>query len=250
MTLRDGSSRSGRTGRLVATAAVAEATADRAVEGLPGDLQRICRGAISVLSLQGSALFVMTLNASGTVAASSDEASRLIAETVFETGEGPSLDSYSYSRPVLVPALLEEGSGRWPGYVSAVRHTGVRACFSFPLHVGAVRFGVLDLYARRIGGLGADDLSMALTFADLAIERLLRSGGPGEELDERLRYVVERRSEIHQAQGMVMVDLEVDLPTALDLMRASAFRRNLALVEVAQEVLAGARLPSPDGYQT
>jgi hypothetical protein len=43
---------------------------------------------------------------------------------------------------------------------------------------------------------------------------------------------------------MVMVDLEVDLAEALSLMRAHAFGRGLSLLDVAREVLAGARLPS------
>ena len=65
---------------------------------------------------------------------------------------------------------------------------------------------------------------------------------------------LERRAEIHQAQGMVMVDLEVDLAEALLLMRAHAFSRDVSLLEVAREILAehicrrrtGIRAPASD----
>ena len=94
-----------------------------------------------------------------------------------------------------------------------------------------------------------DQVSLALTFADLAVERLL-DPDPGTSLGDvnaRLVDALERRAEIHQAQGMVMVDLEVDLAEALSLMRAHAFARDVSLLDVAREILAGGNLPAPDG---
>jgi hypothetical protein len=144
--------------------------------------------------------------------------------------------------------LLEGDAGRWPGYLAAVRMSGVEACFALPLHVGAVRLGVLDLYAAHRGNLDPETLSMALTFADLATERLLeRPREPAaDRLDGRLLQMLERRSEIHQAQGMVMVDAAVDLATALALMRAHAFSRGVPLIDLAREILAGSRLPDDE----
>jgi hypothetical protein len=156
---------------------------------------------------------------------------------------------YSQGRPVFAPYLLDQGQRLWPGYASAVRASGIGACFSLPLHVGAVRLGVLDLYAASAGPLGPEEISLALTFADLAVERLL-DPDPGTSLGDvnaRLVDALERRAEIHQAQGMVMVDLEVDLAEALSLMRAHAFTRDVSLLELAREILAGARLPAPEG---
>jgi len=88
-------------------------------------------------------------------------------------------------------------------------------------------------------------MSMGLTFADLVVERLLEQppGTTSDDLDQRLLEALERRSEIHQAQGMVMVDAGVDLGTALALMRAHAFSRDISLLDLAREVLAGAHLP-------
>ena len=56
---------------------------------------------------------------------------------------------------------------------------------------------------------------------------------------------MERRLEIYQAQGMVTVDLGVDLAGALALMRAHAFNLDLPLFDVAQAILAGERLAAP-----
>jgi hypothetical protein len=108
---------------------------------------------------------------------------------------------------------------------------------------------VLDLYAAGPGSLDPDQVALALTFADLAVERLLDPvpGSSAEAVNARLVEALERRAEIHQAQGMVMVDLAVDLAESLSLMRAHAFSRDVSLLDVAREILAGARLPAPDG---
>jgi hypothetical protein len=47
------------------------------------------------------------------------------------------------------------------------------------------------------------------------------------------------RSRIHQAQGMVMVDLHVTLAEALTRMRALAFSSGTSLLDVADRVIAG-----------
>jgi hypothetical protein len=229
--------------------ALSAARADEDVHDLPAVLQRICRAATASLGLAGASVHLLNRPNDGGVVASSDDAARAVAEAAFTTGEGPSLDAYSQGRPVFAPYLLDQGQRLWPGYASAVRASGIGACFSLPLHVGAVRLGVLDLYAASAGPLGPEEISLALTFADLAVERLL-DPDPGTSLGDvnaRLVDALERRAEIHQAQGMVMVDLEVDLAEALSLMRAHAFTRDVSLLELAREILAGARLPAPEG---
>ena len=249
MTAHDGTGTAGAGRRESALKALSAARANEDVHDLPAVLQRICRAATASLSLAGASVHLLNRPNGGGVVASSDDVARSVGEAAFTTGEGPSLDAYSQARPVFAPYLLDEGQRLWPGYVSAIRASGIGACFSLPLHVGAVRLGVLDLYAAKPGPLDPDQVSLALTLADLAVERLL-DPDPGTSVGDvsaRLVDALERRAEIHQAQGMVMVDLEVDLAEALSLMRAHAFTRDVSLLDLAREILAGARLPTPDG---
>ena len=231
--------------RAVALGAIAAAKADPLLEELAGDLQRICRGAVASLEMQWSTIRVNARTGVGAVVASSDEMAQAIGDLGAASGEGPAHDAFVTARPVLMTRLLEEGYVRWPGFVSAVRSSGVRACYALPLHVGAVRLGTLDLYRRQTVELEPAQVSLALTFADLATERLLdpRNNASAGGLDSRLLDAIDRNSEIHQAQGMVMVDLDVDLAEAIALMRANAFARDLSLLDVARELLAGHRLP-------
>ena len=182
----------------------------------------------------------MTIAGSDGVAACSDDATCTLAELQFAVNEGPSYVAFKTRRPVLVPAL--EGSlDRWPGYSSLAVDHGVRAMFAFPMQEGAVSFGVLELYADRTGPLDADSMAMAAAFAQAATELLLDDGviTAGGEFHDGLTASSATRALIHQAQGMVMVDLGVTLAEALTRMRARAFAHDISLLELADDVISG-----------
>jgi hypothetical protein len=175
------------------------------------------------------------------VAAASDAASERIDELQFTLGEGPCMVAFTSRRPVLEPDLTAGGALRWPIYAPAVRAEGVLAAFAFPLQVGAARLGVLDFYRQHSGTLSTDELAEALTFADVATTMLLdgqEKAAPGAAaagLDEALVY----RFELYQAQGMVMVQMDVSLLEALVVLRAYAFSHDRGLAEVARDVVTG-----------
>ena len=58
--------------------------------------------------------------------------------------------------------------------------------------------------------------------------------------------MVDPRAEVHQAQGMVMVDLGVDLADALVRMRAHAFAVGIPLIDLARAIIAGFVLPETE----
>ncbi len=213
---------------------------DPELEGTAAALQRICRAVTDALALCGAAVHLMAADADTGVAASSDAEARAVAELQFASNEGPAVVAYRTRRPVLVPEL-RLAADRWPGFCSLALERGVRALFAFPLQEGAVSFGVLELYADRPGPLDATGNAMAAAFARAATGLLLdgdtiTSAG---ELDAGLATAFVDRARIHQAQGMVMVDLRVSLVEALTRMRARAFSSETTLLEVADQVIAG-----------
>lgn len=165
----------------------------------------------------------------GVVAASDDRCFRL-EELQFSAGEGPSYEAVLLSRPVLTPDLAADG--RWPGYASTAIAAGVTGVFAFPLQVGALCLGVLDVYAVQSGSLREDEIASALRHTRRATEILL-DGGPG------LGAQIDNRAEIYQAQGMVMAAYDIGAGEALARMRAHAFGRNQELLALALEILAG-----------
>jgi hypothetical protein len=208
--------------------------------GMLGLLQRLCSAAVKALPASGVGVTVMTDAGVRGVAVASDAASERIDELQLTLGEGPCMDAFSSRRPVLEADLRSGGMSRWPVYSAAVLDEGVRAAFAFPLQVGAARLGVLDVYREREGSLSPDAFSQALTFADVATEMLLdgqEQALPGRA-DAGLDEALDDRFELHQAQGMVMVQLGVSLGDALTRIRAHAFANDHSLSDVAADVVS------------
>jgi ANTAR domain/GAF domain len=213
---------------------------------LVGRLQRLCRAAERDLPACG--VGVSWVSESGgliTAAASSQDSIRL-EELQFTMGEGPCLAAVASRSPVLVPDLGEAANATWLGYGPAAHEHGVRAVFAFPLQVGAARLGAMDVYRDEVGGLSSWALSRALSYADVAVETMLKAhgdaGGPGSLWSQG----DDTRFEVYQAQGMVMVQLGVGPDEALSRLRAYAFAHDRRLREVANDVIGRSVELEPD----
>jgi hypothetical protein len=127
---------------------------------------------------------------------------------------------------------------RWPVYAPAVHDAGVRAVFAFPLQVGAVRLGALDVFRARTGSLSRTELGEAFVFADRVVTMLLDGQERVTEDADGLDGAIENRIELFQAQGMVMIQLGVTLTEAFVRMRAYAYAEDRRLSEVAADIVA------------
>ncbi|WP_052710613.1 GAF domain-containing protein [Pseudofrankia sp. DC12] len=131
--------------------------------GQSGDatpLDRLCVGVVSALPVDGAAIAV-TSDGAARVAGASDPAAACLDDLQFTLGEGPGWDAVRHRRPVLVADLAGQPERRWPMFAPAVLAAGFRAVFAFPLQIGAVRLGALDLLCGRPGPLGDDTLADA-----------------------------------------------------------------------------------------
>jgi hypothetical protein len=206
-----------------------------------GWLQRMCRAAVRSLPALGVGVSLVNDDGVLITAAASDPTSFSIEELQFTLGEGPCLGAYDARRPVLVPDLESTSTTTWPAYAEAAQGHGVRAVFAFPLQIGVVRLGALDVYRERAGVLSPPALSRALSFAEVTMEGLLDVGGAGDHVDEFLDDVSESGYRIFQAVGMVMIQLGVTATEALLRLRAHAYSRDRRLTEIAEDVI-GRRL--------
>jgi hypothetical protein len=84
-------------------------------------------------------------------------------------GEGPCLDAFASGGPVLVADLAAQ-TARWPAFTPAACELGAAAVFSFPLQIGVVRLGSLDLYRDVPGPLSPAELTDALILSDVATQ--------------------------------------------------------------------------------
>ena len=209
--------------------------------GLVDLLAALCSGAAAHLELRGAAVNLMSSKGSEGVVAASDAACKDLVEMQFTSGEGPCHDAFALRRPMLAPDLASAREQRWRGYASLAVEAGVRSVFALPLQVGAAGLGVLDLFGEHPGALDDERVAIALTFAQVATEILLdgRLTTADGNLDPDLESALDYRSEIFQAQGMLMIVLGIGLAESLSRMRAHAFCHGSPLVDLAHEIISG-----------
>jgi hypothetical protein len=213
---------------------VLEAVASQA----PGSLaERLCGGAAEVLDTPGVALALLTRDDLLQTVCTTDGGRD--GETLqADLGEGPSYTAHRIGSPVLVGDLdLDE---TWPAFGPAAAASGLRAVFAFPLRRGAVRVGSMTLYRPVAGDLTDDQHADALVFASVGLDLLLalQSGRAADELDELFLAGTGNTAQIHQASGVVAVQLGVEVGLALAVLRAHAFSAGRSLREVADDVVA------------
>ncbi|MEU4210177.1 hypothetical protein AB0F13_09305 [Streptomyces sp. NPDC026206] len=154
-------------------------------------------------------------------------------------GEGPECDAMRSGNAVLVPGLVAVPVERWPLLLPAVAGLPVGAVFCFPLGIGAIQVGVLTALRARPGPLSAEETTDALALASALTTLFLdgegrRDGRPGVALPPHGW----QQAVVHQATGMVSVQLTVSLAAALLRLRATAFSRNQPIVELAQDIVS------------
>ena len=149
-------------------------------------------------------------------------------------------------RPVLVSDLHEVGHPHWPRPPAGPRPGPTSP---YPLQIGVISMGVLDLYRDQPGPLSAAELAGALLCADLAFWALLglRAGTDADRTVPRQWGLDRPRAQIHQTTGMVTSQLGISAESALATLRAFAYSHGQPLDEVAREVITWRlRFPADD----
>src|SRR6266550_4497342 len=185
----------------------------------------LCAVCPQITGVSGAGIMLMSGEIPRGSLGSSDEVSGLIEELQYTLGEGPCVDAYRQDRVVAEPDLTDPVTRRWFAFAPPALEAGVRAVFGFPLRVGTVRLGALNLYREWSGPLSDDQNADALVMADVAARWVLEAqagASPGAVASE-LEAGADFHFAVHNAAGMVSVQAGVSVTEALIRLRAFAF---------------------------
>lgn len=201
--------------------------------------ETLCRHAARDLEAHGVAIALVMDEDDLDLHVGSGPAAVELERLQLDLGEGPCLEAHRSGSVVVTPDLWAE-AGRWPVYAPAAATLGARSVHAFPLQMGGIRLGVMDVYRREPGHLDEQDVVRAMTYADLAVLVVLHlhaMDGSGPEQLGALEEAFSSHPEIHQATGMVSVQVDTDLRSALLLIRARAFVEGRPMLDVATDVI-------------
>jgi ANTAR domain len=200
---------------------------------------RLCVVCAEITAVTGAGVMLIVDHRPQGSICTSDGISALIEELQFTLGEGPCIDAHRDHRPVEEPDLADPAMSRWAAFAPAAVDAGARAVFGFPLDFGPISVGALNLYRNRPGPLTTDqhaDAEILATVAARAIVATQVGAVPGE-LGPDLEAGGNFRVVVHQAAGMVSVQLGVPVDEALVRLRAHAFRHDRSIADVARDVI-------------
>jgi len=210
--------------------------------GTDGELTsaRLCEVCRRVTGVTGAGIMLMSGDAPAGSACTTGDVSALIEDLQHTLGEGPCVDAHRFGRPVLEADLADPAVPRWPAFTGPAVDAGVGAVFGFPLVVGAVRLGALDLYNEAPGPLTGGQHADALAMARIAAEAVLalQAGEKGERLAAGLETGSNFQYVVHQAAGMISAQLEITVTEALVRLRAHAFAHERLVADIAADVVA------------
>lgn len=175
-------------------------------------------------------------------------------------GDGPTVEAFATAVPVLVPDVSTEPAGRWPLFRATVAEERARGeVLAIPLAApGESGFAVMSCLSAPRRGFGARS-EAAREIADAVARVVLLTEGADayeatdayEDIDEDLRRLitgvrvgrehrVARRTvaDLHVAAGMVSVQINMPVTSALLRMRAHAVAEDVTLADIATAVIA------------
>lgn len=169
----------------------------------------------------------------------SDERSRTLGELQFSLGEGPSLDAYALHEAIDVPDLENAQPARWPNFTASALELGTRGVFALPLNAGSKCIGVLTLYCDVAGSLSSEQRTDSLVVADQVARTMLeiQARNDTDVLAGDLHDPGTHRAEVHQASGMVAVQLGLPVADAEVRLRAHAYAANRSVADVARDIV-------------
>ncbi len=205
-----------------------------------GAATRLCAVCAEVTQMSGAGIMLLSGNLPQGSVCTTNDVSSSIEELQYTLGEGPCIDAHRQHSPVAEPDLADPATIRWAEFARSAVALGARAVFGFPIAVGSTHLGALNLYRDRPGALSADQHSDALLVADVAAYAIISMQanadpdtlGPELESGGNFRFVV------HQAAGMIAVQVDIPVDDALLRLRAHAFSTGRPSSDVARDVVA------------
>ncbi|MFE6338814.1 GAF and ANTAR domain-containing protein [Streptomyces sp. NPDC057798] len=203
----------------------------------------LCRTCVALLPAF-SGLSVSMLGESpdmGVVLCASDEVAARLAEIQYTLGEGPCREAVRLRAPVFASNLTRApDQRRWPLFAAQAAKAGVEAVCSLPLTGGGSPLGTMDLYRETPGPLSTDHLRTALLVADAVTLTVIAHERASPAPDGAVTWLAgaeSDREEVHQATGMIMMQLGLSAEEALLRLRARAFAQGLTSTEVARAII-------------
>ncbi|WP_353942167.1 GAF and ANTAR domain-containing protein [Streptomyces sp. HUAS MG91] len=205
-----------------------EAHARRVGRWVGGPLPLFMTGVAEACGSRSVAVTLVDNDHHQVATASSDQSSSDAQELEYVLGEGPVQDAVEARAPVEASGAAL--SGRWPGYGPALAALGIGQVVAVPLEAPGECIGALAVFDPP---REAASTVLFSRIADALTRSVLLDGDAVAALFSGIDY----RAVVHQAAGVVAVQLDCSVDDALEMVKARAFADGRAIGDVAADIV-------------
>lgn len=203
-----------------------------------GDLCRSVLEDLADTGLTGVTLTRVATEGSTSVLYCSDALGRSLLEIHQVIAEGPHTAVLRVRGPFLLSDLLDNHlPTSWQPYLREATAAGARSLLTFPVQIGAVALGVLSIHGTQRAHVPQERLGPVVRNVERIALALLAPPPGTSSAQWAVGLLDEPHSVIHQAAGMVMVQLDSSIGDALVALRARAFSDGISPVVIARQIV-------------
>lgn len=170
---------------------------------------------------------------------SSDAKARAMDEVQYDHDDGPCLHALRVEDEVFIPDVRTEE--RWPDFMEHIARNGVGAMYCLPLDLEGQARAALNLYAEDVSVFSEAFRRVARAFSVQASQalRLAVRVAQHAATAEDLHSVLQTRTEIDLAVGIIMGQDNCSQKDAFDKLRRASNSRNVKVRILAAGMVAG-----------
>lgn len=178
----------------------------------------------------------------------SDEQARSMDEVQYAHDDGPCLHALRADEEVFIGDTGAEE--RWPEFMRQIADNGVGAMFCLPLHLEGRARAALNLYAEHSAVFTEEFRQVARAFSVQASQalRLCVRVAQHAATAEDLQTVLQSRTEIDLAVGIIMGQDKCSQQDAFDKLRRASNARNVKLRVLATGMVKGYNGSHPQAH--
>lgn len=213
--------------------------------GLARTLQQVVDTAKELLGADGVGLMLADTNGQLRRASASNQQAQNIEEHQARAALGLCASAFAKSTPISVRDVHQDPDSY--GLRMVLNEAQIVAALSVPVELDGCPIGTLGVYSATPRDWDAKEVNAVQAYAGIVASLLAAAvvAHVKGRLAAQLQTALDRRMLIEQAKGILMAKEGIDAATAFGCLRAAARSTRKRMVDVANDLIAGRRLPQP-----
>lgn len=204
-------------------------------------LDQLVRDSAEVLGAKAVGLLIVAADGGPELLSATSHQMAELELFQIQQDNGPCVDAIRDGAPVSA-AGRDDIRARWPRVGAAMTSAGCHSLHAYPLRWRDRTLGALNAIYGSQPSVTADAGLLGQSLADMAAAIIVQAGDlTDEQITDRVQQIMQARTAVEQAKGVLAYTRNIDLAAAYDLLRRLAADHRTTLTDTATSVITRAQ---------